>query len=325
MTPRTVAAAALVTLASTALAAQAAPDGVDVRYLAGTIGTHTVFASLELDGGQVGGTYAYGQIPSAYADALTLQGSLAPDGALEIDEYAQGEVGGRMVPYVSGHFSGRLDASRTHLTGSWTPANRPRGSDGKPLAVDLTTFARKIALAHGADPGRRIAALEFVDPRSELARFADGAVRADADRVLADSKRAPCCEYAPTFWSERIVSVVHVGSERFETFHEGLVFASRAGKPVRLAIGDILKLEDRAWPAELEAIVKKLPHAPLECPHRLNGFVITGKGALRIFVGCQPGTGDATEVDLPIPPHDLARLLRPDGPAASVLQARVKR
>lgn len=329
MTLRTITAAALVALASAALAGAPAPETSGVRYFAGSIGKHRVFAAVEIDGGKLEGEYAYGRIPHSDegADGLRLQGTVAPDGALEIDEFSEGAVGDRMIPFTSGHFSGRLDASLSRLTGTWTPRALPEGSNRKPLAFDLTAFAQ--AVGRERPDGRRIGGLEFLDGKSELVRVANEAVRAHAEEILAAKGadgRGSGCDYAPVFYSDRVVSVLCRGSRDHEFFHEGLVFGYRNGKPDRLGLGDILALDDD-WPTRLDALVapmRKPPYGLLNCPYQLNGFAVAEAGVLHLYVGCKPGAGRARELDVPIAPGAFGPL-RPDGPAASVLKRPGKR
>ncbi|HET8542766.1 MAG TPA: hypothetical protein VFL83_23025 [Anaeromyxobacter sp.] len=318
MTTRTLAAAALLCAASAALAAEAAPQIYEVRHFAGTVGRTKAFASLRFGDGEVKGEYAYASIPYGSSGWLSMAGTLAPDGAVEIDESTVAEVGSSGVPMESGHFSGRVDGARSRLTGTWSAPEGSKGA-GKPLPFDFSAFARTVAW--GDAPDRRILLLEFLDLKPDIARLANDEVRAHAERLLAGSQvqpAKPCCGYVPTFWSDRLVSVVFEGARDGQTVHEGLLFGYKGGKLARLAVEDVLRI-DASWPKRLDALVKALHYDALDCPTQLNGIAITGRGALRLFVGCKPGTGKFPEQALLVPAKDVGALLVPGGPAASVI------
>jgi hypothetical protein len=320
---RTVAVAAVLALGGAWPAGGASPEAYKARLYAGTIGRHRVFASVEFSDGKVAGRYAYGRIPWGDSDSLALQGSISPDGSVAIDELAQGAVGERQdqLPYVSGRFSGRADGARSRIAGSWSATHPPKAADGKPLAFEFVAFAQTVS--RGSSPNQSIDVTEFLDPKLELAQYANAAVQAHAERVLAESRkdhRGPCCDYAATSYSEQLISIVYTGSRDDALFREGLVFALKDGKPARLALGDVVRI-DEGWPTRLDALVRKLHFNAASCPYRLSGFAVTDRGTLHLFVSCRPGTGDAKEVDIPIPAADLGVLILPNGPAASVLRA----
>lgn len=319
---RTVAAATALALSCAWSAGGASPEAYKARLYAGTIGRNRVFASVEFSDGKVAGRYAYGRIPWGDSDSLALQGSISPDGTVAIDELAQGAVGERQdqVPYVSGRFSGKANGARSRISGSWSAPHPPKGADGKPLVFEFVAFAQTVS--RGSSPNQSIDVTEFIDAKLELAQYANAVVQTHADRLIAESRedrRGPCCDYAATAYSEQLISVVYTGSRDDALFHEGLVFALKDGKPARLLLGDVVRI-DEGWPTRLDALVRKLKYAALDCPYQLNGFAITDRGTLRLFVGCRPGTGDSPELDLPVPPADLVPLLLPNGPAASVLR-----
>lgn len=307
-------------VASGVHASETPANTFEQNYYRGTIGSHQVYAYLELDhqDGKVEGKYSYQGIPYADSGWLMLQGKLAKDGRIEMVEL----LSEPKATGVTGRFDGGMSEADRRFTGQWMPdpsTTTPARERG-PLPVSWALIGRIVT--YGTPPRDVIGGLEIADRSAPLGKYTDDALRVDADRVLAEARRGgtqPCCNYALTFFSDKLISVLLRTSRADDVLHLPLNFGYKGQTLARLEIADVLR-GDVDLAAELPGLIKKYHRDAFSCPYEVTGFAVVGRGDLHLFVSCKPGQRHDPEQDLALSARDAARLIDPRGPFAVIVK-----